>query len=459
MQVSVNILIISPLQLLLLIAAVNMTVFMHSRYKTRFSATDMLLLIIQAANLVFLLQDLKGRGMFNTLAAGNDSLILITQVLLIVLILGRFIWVLRRAPSRRRDLLTPQSIRETIDYLPGGISISSPKGKPVLTNYRMNQLIFQLTGHTIVNACAVWEDLSQAESKNGCLRLNEFRLFEIREQLPPAQNHSSNAHSDENCINVEQAGEYVDDSVYFLLPDDRIWRFRKDELTDRTPHYIQLEATDITDLYNYSKELYENNERLKEQYIRQQSLLTNIVQINHEKEILSTKMRIHDDLGRSILITKQHLSNKTLSDNIPHLAEIWNNTIRNLIDFTHVSAEEDNSPEIELRKAADMVGCHIEFHGDRLSNRKTMLLFYAAVREALSNAVMHAGADRLIVSAVSTDRGYHVEISDNGTKPVYSVAEGNGLSNLRKKLEREGGALKVSCTDGVVLIIDLPEER
>jgi len=217
-----------------------------------------------------------------------------------------------------------------------------------------------------------------------------------------------------------------------------------------------MEATDITDLYNYSRKLYENNQRLAMQFERQKSLLENIVDINREKEILATKMRIHDDLGRSIITTKQHLWNQTLSGNIPHLAEIWNNTIRNLADFTQISGDADVSPEIELLHAADIIGCRINFFGERPSNRKTALLLYASVREALTNAVKHAKADQLNVVINPTDQGYDVEISDNGVTPVESITEGSGLSNLRKRLEQEGATLLVKCGNRVDLKVQLP---
>ena len=265
--------------------------------------------------------------------------------------------------------------------------------------------------------------------------------------------------------------------MYFSLPDSSIWQFKMDELTDRIPNYIQMEATEITDLYRYSKTLYDNNVRLSDQYRRQQAILENIVEINHEKEILATKIRLHDDLGRSLLTTKQHLFNQTLNENITTLTEIWNTTIRNLTDVTQLYANSDASPELELQKAADMIGCRIIFSGDRPSGRRTPLLFYAAVREALTNAVKHAGATQLNVNTTATDRGYHVEISDNGQgrgmyelsagsggktaqpPPCPVISEGSGLGTLRQKLEQEGATLEFKCTGRVTLILELPAER
>jgi hypothetical protein len=182
-------------------------------------------------------------------------------------------------------------------------------------------------------------------------------------------------------------------------------------------------------------------------------------------------------------MTKQHLSNHTLSENIPNIADIWNNTISSLSDFTQVYTDTESSPEIELLKAAEMIGCQINFNGDRPVGRKTTLLFYALVREALTNAVMHAKANKLIVTVRQAKRGYHVKISDNGGVRVSCVTEGNGLSNLRRRLEQEGATLQIKCSDsgssgssggsvrssgcgcgssdgdvGVILVAEFPEE-
>ena len=435
MQLSLSIFVFVSINIFLLITAVYTNVYIRLHFGVRFSVVDIFLVTAQTANLILLLRYDDRSESFFLKSLENYGLLFIIQVVFILLLLLRFILLFIKISDLRWKLLTPQSIRETVDYLPGGICISDPSGKPILTNYKMNELIYLLTGKTIMNALLTWEELLRFVSANGCEKLDEQWMAQSNLDVAP------------------------DECMFFSLPDSRIWRFRQEELIERQPHYIQLEATDISDLYHYSRELYENNLRLAEQYERQKNLLENIVEINHEKEILTTKIRIHDDLGRSIITTKQHLLNQTLTENIPYLTEIWSNTIRNLIDFTSENPEQESSPEAELLKAANMVGCRINFHNQRPTGRKTALLFYALVREALTNAAMHANADQLDVSISQTDFGYHVVISDNGNVQVSSVTEGSGLTNLRRRLEQDGASLQVICEEGVVLIADFPAEK
>ena len=461
MQVSLSFLFLGAFYLLQFIAAICINIILKMHYNDSNRIIDILLLVVQLFSMVLIPQYIfRQDGMFFT-PGWNADLLFVVLIVFLLLSITRFFWLLRKVFTLRNELIIPRAIRETIDHLPGGICLSTPGGSQVLANYRINELVFLLTNNTIMNMKATWEELRRTDSANGCMKLKDPWIF-----------RSSRDGADGKADTADEG-----DCVYFSLPDSSVWKFRKEDLTDRIPNYIQLEATEITDLYRYSKALYDNNVRLSDQYRRQQAILENIVEINHEKEILATKIRLHDDLGRSLLTTKQHLFNQTLIANITTLTEIWNTTIRNLTDVTQLYANPDASPELELQKAADMVGCRINFSGDRPSGRKTPLLFYAAVREALTNAVKHAGATQLNVYITATDRGYHVEISDNGqgreafelssgsgwktaqTSPCSVINEGGGLSNLRQKLEQEGATLEFKCTGRVTLVLELPAER
>ena len=60
------------------------------------------------------------------------------------------------------------------------------------------------------------------------------------------------------------------------------------------------------------------------------------------------------------------------------------------------------------------------------------------------------------VEVTPGEAGFHVEIWDNGQAVPATQAEGEGLSNLRKKLEREGGLFQIQWGRGVRLILELP---
>lgn len=323
---------------------------------------------------------------------------------------------------------TVRKIRQAIENYPGGICIAAPDGRPILTNKAINNLCFSLLGHTIINAGEFWENLSGS--------------------IDPARG-----------TKLELPGTYApeESTRMFGLPDGRVWQIQKQTLPIYDTPFIQLEAEDITDLYRYSLQLYENNLHIKELNQRQRLLIDNIVQINLDRETLRAKMRIHDEFGRCLLATKKALTENEL-DNAAGLTTAWKDAILNMTNATQKEQRKQESPEAELLKVADLIGCRVEFIGEQPKERMALLLLYAAVREALTNAVRHAGADKLTVLIEDKGTNYYVKISSNGTKTVSSIREGNGLGNLRRRLEQEGATMDVRCNDGVTLVLTLPKE-
>ena len=456
-----NFIILYVLQLLFFLVYIYFIAFLGLKYRIRLYFYDFILMALQAfLFVVFIMYNNSEDWIMRIMAVENNiRLNYAVQCALLFTLLLRFTWLLKKAPLRRCEMLTPLSVREAIDFMPRGICFSTRDGKPILANRKINELIYMLTNKTIMDVHRVWDELQLANFANRCIKLDDDVGISCDGSYSGGGSCSNTGASD----------------ILVMLPDKSIWKFRKEVLSDKAPYFIQLDAIEITDLYNYSKKLFDNKNRLTEQYARQQNLLANIVGINREKEILSIKMRIHDDFGQSILVTRKHMTGGTIADNSMLLVDLWRDTIKRIEDCAHIYAHEKISPEVELRRAADIIGCSIDIQGERPSQRKASLLFYIAVREALTNAVIHANADRLTVRIERTEYGHHVVISDNGSLKNATIIEGNGLGNLRKKLEQEGAALRIKCEvnssrsesgnieivndkidKGVILEIDIP---
>ena len=241
--------------------------------------------------------------------------------------------------------------------------------------------------------------------------------------------------------------------MFFRFSDSSVWRFELRFLDSNT---VQVEAAEITELYRLSEELYENTIRLQEIQKRQKALLDSIVEINLNKEILAAKMHIHDELGHCLLATTKAIAEDRLAENADTLRKSWNSTIQDFSNISTVWTVPDSSLQSELMQVAELIGCKVTFLGEQPKSRKALQLLYAAVREALTNAVRHADATELTVKIKQDKQRYHIEISDNGGVSVSSITEGNGLSALRQRLEQEGASLKVLCDNSVSLLVDIP---
>ena len=320
-------------------------------------------------------------------------------------------------------------IKKAIDSYPGGICFSALDGRVILVNEKMNQLMLELTGHTILNAKVTWEELANFASNGKAEKLTQSWLPKDPDK------------------------ESIHQQLFFRFSDSSVWRFELRFLASNT---VQIEAAEITELYRLSEELYENTIRLQEMQKRQKSLLDSIVEVNLNKEILAAKMHIHDELGHCLLATTKVITEDSLAENADVLRESWRSTIRDFSNIPTAWTVPDSSLQSELMQVAELIGCRVVFFGEQPKSRKVLQLLYAAVREALTNAVRHADATELMVKIEQDEKRYHIEISDNGGAAVSKITEGNGLSALRQRLEQAGASLTILCNNGVTLIVDIP---
>ena len=81
-----------------------------------------------------------------------------------------------------------------------------------------------------------------------------------------------------------------------------------------------------------------------------------------------------------------------------------------------------------------------------------------SVREALTNVVRHSQATEVIVSLAIANQSLVVEVKDNGKGFESSGSNGQGLSNMRSRLEQVGGSFECVSSPGAGtrLIFRLP---
>ena len=110
---------------------------------------------------------------------------------------------------------------------------------------------------------------------------------------------------------------------------------------------------------------------------RQKVLLQHIVENNLKKEVLHTKMRIHSDFGRLLVMTENRLSNREESSDDSDIFEAWDHVISDMENASERKELAAASPQTELLKMAEMIGCKVEFTGEQPKERRALLLLYA----------------------------------------------------------------------------------
>ena len=169
---------------------------------------------------------------------------------------------------KRKHFRLSAAIRESFDNLPSGISFFDASGMPVLCNRTMARIVFALTGRDLQS-------------------LTELRT--ALETLP-------------------EGSKATRDGNHYLLPDGSAWQFSFLQITDQAgTSYTQAVAAEMTELYCGAQELAQSNQALEEVAQHLRRMTQNAVAIMRQEEILSMKMRVHSEVGTSVLSTRRYV--------------------------------------------------------------------------------------------------------------------------------------------------------
>ena len=306
--------------------------------------------------------------------------------------------------SRRQ--LSPVSIKESCDHLPGALCFAWENGQPCLKNLKMDELSHLLTGEALLNANVFWKTL---------------------EPQPIA-----------------------------TLENGQTWSFARVRLGMSEKTVYQITGTNITEEARLQRELEKDNLRLKDINRRLRQYGQDVQEATREKEILRAKTRVHDQIGHALLQTRQFLSD-TQGD-AESVCAAWRQNVRLLLgkyaDDQHVDTFD------QLARAAQAIGVTIERRGVfPAENTESAQLVETAAHECLTNLVRHAGGTRLEIIGEKAASGWRICYLNDGSAPSGPIVEGSGLTALRARVEAAGGVMEIVHAPRFELTLTLPEER
>ena len=339
-----------------------------------------------------------------------------------------------------RDKLSPGSVKESLDALPDGVCFFSEDGRILLSNRRMQHISSDITGIGILNGEKLWR-----------------------------------------CIEEKSVKTDVSDGLVIFTSDSKVWNVRRSEIEAEGNRINEIVALDVTEQYELRRELEERNERLNSVNERLRIFSRDMSRLTAEKELLDAKIKVHDDLGRSLLAFRAYLTAEPSKRDRSKLLPLWRYVISVMKKETAPSEEWD-----AIEKTAESLHIQIEINGDLPAGLADLPVsgaarsaIMAAIRECLTNTARHAGGDRLFVlikcgveqgadhastsgnpSASGTapcddaPHGIRIEITNNGRAPLVPIQEAGGLSNLRHMVEREGGIMTIESSPQFLLRLD-----
>lgn len=220
------------------------------------------------------------------------------------------------------------------------------------------------------------------------------------------------------------------------------------------------------------------------QNLHQQQLLT--LQKQYEVDTLKAKMQareeernriareMHDDIG-SALTTILYLSDDlktqdketaassadriatTASSVVDKMNEIiWSmnpdyDTLGDLISYTRRHCAEflrDHNLQYHLEIPETITDLHLS--GEQRRN------IYLVIKEALHNIVKHASATKVDLCFQFNQQSLSITIQDNGTGLIKNSQFGNGLKNMRHRMETIGGVFEILNGTGTTVKLKCP---
>lgn len=319
--------------------------------------------------------------------------------------------------KRCRNYLRENAIQESLDNLPSGIVFFDGNGMPKLMNRRMHQICMNLAGRDIQNITELEEALSKP----------------LKEQV-----------------------FFDDDLKVYGFSDGSVWKFSEKEIiTTGGDRFSQVLASEVSELYQSKVLLKRENQKLQEMSAAMKELSKNVVTLTREEETLSMKMRVHDNLGYSVLAAQRMLMRESEEDRDIFLSQ-WKQTL-DLLNKDNESVEDEQLHR-QVQDRAKFLGVKIIYTGEKIWESHIFRLLDIILLEALSNCVRHAGASELYVKFGSAEHEWGVVITDNGQKPEKNIKEGGGLSGIRKKVEQCGGTLRICSNPIFSITVKIPKE-
>ncbi|KNB61864.1 sensor histidine kinase [Chryseobacterium sp. Hurlbut01] len=223
--------------------------------------------------------------------------------------------------------------------------------------------------------------------------------------------------------------------------------------------------------YNKRQLLYLREKQLKESEHQNQLLQKELEKqksIEAERERISHDM--HDDLGAGISalklqaeFLKQRAENDDLKNDIDELLKtseemnlsmremLWslnsgNDTLGSFIDYSKMYAQNFlKKTKILLLTESENVVLETIITTEQRRN------LFLCLKEALNNAYKHSESNQLKLSFIQRDKEFMMKISDNGIGINHEKAEGNGLRNMKRRMQEQNGHCEVTTENGTHL--------
>ena len=327
------------------------------------------------------------------------------------------IWDIAGLCRLRRQALGRDSIKQALDMLPSGICYFAPSGRVKLCNRQMDSLFHTISQGDLQTLAELQDALSDCDACSGVIRLSWERQT-------------------------------------YLFPDGKAWRYRQSEVkASDGATYTEAVFSDITELYNKNLELKAQIKRLNAISRELKWLSDNALILTREKEVLSAKTKLHDDMGAG-LIAIRHILHHNRTEEEANAMDLFRQAV-SAIKYDNAYPRGHSELDRFLQDA-EAIGIKVDLSGELPRQEELRRVMILAMRECLTNSVRHAGATTIHITAENKGDSVSMKITNDGRAPETEVVPKGGLHNLYRHILDLGGTMEIQSKPSFALTVVLP---
>ena len=327
------------------------------------------------------------------------------------------IWDIAGLRRLGRQALSRDSIKQALDMLPSGICYFTSSGSVKLCNMQMHILFRTLSQSDLQTLAELQDALSDCDACSGVIRLSQ-------------------------------------EMQTYLFPDGKAWRYRQTEVkaSDGTT-YTEAVFSDITELYHKNLELKAQIKRLNAISRELKWLSDNALILTREKEVLSAKTKLHDDMGAGLIAIRRILHHNR-TEEAANAVDLFRRAVSAI---KYDNAYPQGRSELDrFLQDAEAIGIKVDLSGELPRQEELRRVMILAMRECLTNSVRHAGATTLHIAVEKTGDSISMKITNDGRPPETEVVPKGGLHNLYRHIMDCGGTMEIQSKPVFVLTVVLP---
>lgn len=232
----------------------------------------------------------------------------------------------------------------------------------------------------------------------------------------------------------------MDDHRILILPDGTAWNIVFSTIEKDGVPLNEICAYNVTEEYKTTLLLKEKKEQAWQANEKLTKYSHELARMITAGEILAAKVRIHDELGQGLLLTRKYLLRGGTEEDKKKLLYVLQ---KNSTLMESRKRESGRSYLDMILEAASDMGVTLVIDGRMPEADSVGDIITNAIHENLTNTIRHAQGNEMRVELREENGVCRAVFTNNGAVPTGPIEERGGLAMLRTLTESAGGEMYI----------------